>query len=111
MTNLLPTAKPDAILTADPLAGKRDSVCLKSALGQFMGATLQNMRRAEGYSVQELAEKTGISTALVIDIESGKHSPALIDFYDMAVVLNFNPVELLIFAESAAIALQEADAE
>ncbi|MDO5437120.1 MAG: helix-turn-helix transcriptional regulator [bacterium] len=57
---------------------------------EFVGKTIQELRKKAGIKQNELAEKIGISEKHLSKIETGKNYPALDNFLKMAAILNFN---------------------
>lgn len=57
---------------------------------EFIGKTIQTIRKKANIKQSELAEKIGISEKHLSKIETGKNLPSLDNFLKMAEVLNFN---------------------
>lgn len=57
---------------------------------EFIGKTIQNIRKKANIKQSELAEKIGISEKHLSKIETGKNFPSLDNFFKMAEVLNFS---------------------
>lgn len=57
---------------------------------EFIGKTIQNIRKKANIKQSELAEKIGISEKHLSKIETGKNLPSLDNFLKMAEVLNFS---------------------
>lgn len=52
---------------------------------QIIGRRIQKLRKAKGYTQQEFAEKVGLSTGFISEIERGVSSPRL---DNMAAIIN-----------------------
>ncbi len=57
---------------------------------EFIGKTIQNIRKKANIKQSELAEKIGISEKHLSKIETGKNLPSLDNFFKMAEVLKFS---------------------
>ena len=57
---------------------------------EFIGKTIQNIRKRANIKQNELAEKIGISEKHLSKIETGKNLPSLDNFLKMAEVLKFS---------------------
>ena len=57
---------------------------------EFIGKTIQTMRKRANIKQSELAEKIGISEKHLSKIETGKNLPSLDNFFKMAEILKFN---------------------
>lgn len=57
---------------------------------EFVGKTIQQLRKKAGIKQNELAEKIGISEKHLSKIETGKNYPSLDNFLKMAEILNFD---------------------
>lgn len=57
---------------------------------EFIGKTIQTIRKKASIRQSELAEKIGISEKHLSKIETGKNLPSLDNFLKMAEVLKFN---------------------
>ena len=57
---------------------------------EFIGKTIQTIRKKANIKQSELAEKIGISEKHLSKIETGKNLPSLDNFLKMAEVLNFS---------------------
>ena len=57
---------------------------------EFIGKTIQTIRKRANIKQSELAEKIGISEKHLSKIETGKNLPSLDNFLKMAEVLNFS---------------------
>ena len=57
---------------------------------EFIGKTIQNIRKKANIKQSELAEKIGISEKHLSKIETGKNFPSLDNFFKMAEILKFS---------------------
>ena len=57
---------------------------------EFIGKTIQNIRKKANIKQSELAEKIGISEKHLSKIETGKNLPSLDNFLKMAEILKFS---------------------
>ncbi len=57
---------------------------------EFIGKTIQTIRKKANFKQSELAEKIGISEKHLSKIETGKNLPSLDNFLKMAEILNFS---------------------
>ncbi len=57
---------------------------------EFIGKTIQTIRKKANLKQGELAEKIGISEKHLSKIETGKNLPSLDNFFKMAEILNFS---------------------
>ncbi len=69
-----------------------DSIELTKLLGMILG----NLRRANEHSVEYLSSITSIPADRLNNIESGKYSPTLLEFYALAFALDIDPLEILL---------------
>jgi len=74
---------------------KRESKTYRQALG----AAVTRLRTARKWSQQELADKTGYSTAYVNGLELGNRNPSLEMIQAVAQVFGLRPSQLLARAE------------
>lgn len=66
---------------------------------EFIGKTLQEIRKRRKMTQQELAEKVGISDKHLSKIETGKNLPSLNNFLKMSEVMSFSLEEFGIKAK------------
>ena len=57
--------------------GLGDEIHLTKELYCSIGSKIRNLRGKEGWTIQQLAERIGISTSLVSQVENGKLSASL----------------------------------
>lgn len=62
---------------------------------------LRRMREAQGISIEELAERSGLSFRGVVYIEHGKRNPSLATLLNLARGLDIGPSRLLEVFDSA----------
>lgn len=65
---------------------------------KLIGLRIKNLRRAEGLSQEELAEKMGISSKYLSSIERGKENPTLDTLIKLANALKIEPSEIFNFS-------------
>jgi transcriptional regulator with XRE-family HTH domain len=62
---------------------------------QKFGKHLQNLRKAHGFSQEELAERCGLHRTYIGGIERGERNVALLNILRIASALEVSPSELL----------------
>jgi len=62
-----------------------------------LGARIKALRKQQGWSQEQLAERVGISTQYVSNIERGKENPTLDLLLRLAEVLRVAPVDIFDF--------------
>ena len=62
---------------------------------QAFGKHLQGMRKAQGLSQEELAERCGLHRTYIGGIERGERNVALLNILRIAAALNIDPSQLL----------------
>lgn len=62
---------------------------------QAFGRHLQNLRKAQGLSQEELAERCGLHRTYIGGIERGERNVALLNILRIAAALNISPAGLL----------------
>ncbi|GKQ40854.1 hypothetical protein ALMP_73740 [Streptomyces sp. A012304] len=60
-----------------------------------LGMQIRRLREERGYSLEELAEGSGLSFRGLIYIEHGKRSPSVLTLLDIAAGLDVEPGELV----------------
>lgn len=60
-----------------------------------LGMQIRRLREGRGYSLEQLAERSGLSFRGLIYIEHGQRSPSVLTFLDIAVGLGVEPGELV----------------
>lgn len=60
-----------------------------------LGMQIRRHREARGYSLEELAERSGLSFRGLIYIEHGQRNPSVLTLVDIAVALDVAPGELI----------------
>lgn len=61
-------------VVADPVANTEDSATLLSSL---VAENLRRLRRSRGFSLERLADRSGVSRAMLGQIETGKSAPTI----------------------------------
>ena len=65
---------------------------------ELTGQRIRELRRSEGLSQEELAEKIGISSKYLSSIERGKENPTFDTFIKLAAALNIDLTEIFNFS-------------
>ncbi|NNN33183.1 helix-turn-helix transcriptional regulator [Streptomyces sp. S3(2020)] len=60
-----------------------------------LGMQIRRLREERGYSLEELAERSGLSFRGLIYIEHGQRSPSVLTILDIAAGLDVEPGELV----------------
>ncbi|MFF5004916.1 helix-turn-helix domain-containing protein [Streptomyces phaeochromogenes] len=60
-----------------------------------LGMQIRRLREGRGYSLEELAERSGLSFRGLIYIEHGQRSPSVLTLLDIAAGLDVEPGELV----------------
>lgn len=66
----------------------------KREISTYVGSRIKNMRIRLGMSQKELADKIGLTTSFISQVENNQVSPSLNSFFQIASVLGKNPTEL-----------------
>jgi len=62
---------------------------------KLVGRNVERLRRAQGVTQEQLAERSGFSQQYISGLENGRRNPTVVTLYEIAVALNSNPVDLL----------------
>src|SRR2546425_7373832 len=88
----------DKLQAADkPVAGKEASNGSSSDLTAAVGANLRRLRTRRGLSLERLAHASGVSRAMLSQIELGRSTPTLRTLWKIAYALN-KPFSALIMS-------------
>src|SRR3979411_475861 len=61
----------------EPVEGEAPEFVLEAEIGQSIASTLRSLRRDRGLTLQEDADRAGLSLAMVSKIENAQASPSL----------------------------------
>lgn len=61
----------------------------------IFGSNLRTIRKAQGFKVEEVAERAGISAVFLHQMESGRNAPSIDTFVKLCVALQAHPGCLL----------------
>lgn len=62
---------------------------------KLVGRNVERLRRAQGITQEQLAERSGFSQQYISGLETGRRNPTVVTLYEIAAALNVTPVELL----------------
>lgn len=62
---------------------------------KLVGRNVERLRRAQGITQEQLAERSGFSQQYISGLENGRRNPTVVTLYEIAVALNSKPVDLL----------------
>ena len=62
---------------------------------KLVGRNVERLRRAQGITQEQLAERSGFSQQYISGLENGRRNPTVVTLYEIASALNSNPVDLL----------------
>jgi transcriptional regulator with XRE-family HTH domain len=62
---------------------------------KLVGRNVERLRRAQGITQEQLAERSGFSQQYISGLENGRRNPTVVTLYEIAAALNVMPVELL----------------
>lgn len=62
---------------------------------KLVGRNVERLRRAQGITQEQLAERSGFSQQYISGLENGRRNPTVVTLYEIALALNSNPVDLL----------------
>lgn len=71
---------------------------------RLIGSRIKQVRRAKGFSQEELSEKAEVSSKYLSSIERGNENPTLDTFIKLAQALDVELVELFHYAEEKSLA-------
>lgn len=62
---------------------------------KLVGSNVERLRRAQGMTQEQLAERSGFSQQYISGLENGRRNPTVVTLYEIAAALESKPVELL----------------
>lgn len=62
---------------------------------KLVGRNVERLRRAQGITQEQLAERSGFSQQYISGLENGRRNPTVVTLYEIALALNSAPVDLL----------------
>lgn len=62
---------------------------------KLVGSNVERLRRAQGMTQEQLAERSGFSQQYISGLENGRRNPTVVTLYEIADALGSTPVELL----------------
>lgn len=62
---------------------------------KLVGRNVERLRRAQGLTQEQLAEKSGFSQQYISGLENGQRNPTVVTLYEIAIALGSTPIELL----------------
>lgn len=62
---------------------------------KLVGDNCARLRKARGWSQEELAERSGFSQQYLSDLERGKRNPTIVTIYEIAQALGVDHVQLV----------------
>lgn len=62
---------------------------------KLVGDNCARLRKARGWTQEELAERSGLSQQYFSDLERGKRNPTVVTVYEIAQALGVSHLELL----------------
>ena len=62
---------------------------------KLVGWNVERLRRAQGMTQEQLAERSGFSQQYISGLENGRRNPTVVTLYEIADALGSTPVELL----------------
>lgn len=63
---------------------------------KLVGSNVERLRRAQGMTQEQLAERSGFSQQYISGLENGRRNPTVVTLYEIAEALGSTPVELLV---------------
>lgn len=63
---------------------------------KLVGTNVERLRRAQGMTQEQLAERSGFSQQYISGLENGRRNPTVVTLYEIAEALGSTPVELLV---------------
>lgn len=73
-----------------------------------LGAAIKSLRKRQGLTLKDMADKTGLSFGFISKIERGQSGPSLINLQKLCGALNITPDDLASYSGSALSAQPEA---
>ena len=62
---------------------------------RLVGDNCVRLRKARGWTQEELSERSGLSQQYLSDLERGKRNPTIVTIYEIAVALKVSHIDLL----------------
>jgi len=62
---------------------------------KLVGSNVERLRRAQGMTQEQLAERSGFSQQYISGLENGRRNPTVVTLYEIADALGSTPVALL----------------
>ena len=62
---------------------------------KLVGDNCARLRKAKGWTQEELAERSGLSQQYLSDLERGKRNPTIVTIYEIAIALEVSHMELV----------------
>jgi transcriptional regulator with XRE-family HTH domain len=62
---------------------------------KLVGDNCARIRKARGWTQEELAERSGLSQQYLSDLERGKRNPTIVTIYELAQAFGVNHLELV----------------
>ena len=62
---------------------------------KLVGDNCARLRKAYGWTQEELAERSGLSQQYLSDLERGKRNPTIVTIYEIAQALGVSHIELV----------------
>lgn len=63
---------------------------------KLVGSNVERLRRAQGMTQEQLADRSGFSQQYISGLENGRRNPTVVTLYEIADALGSTPVELLV---------------
>ena len=64
-------------------------------MGKLVGDNCVRIRKARGWTQEELAERSGLSQQYLSDLERGKRNPTIVTIYELAQAFGVSHLELV----------------
>lgn len=68
---------------------------------KLVGENCARLRRAQGMTQEQLAERSGFSQQYLSDLENGRRNPTIVTLYEIAQALRVSHVELILPHDAA----------
>lgn len=62
---------------------------------KLVGDNCARIRRAKGWTQEQLAERSGLTQQYLSDLERGKRNPTIVTIYELALALEVSHMELV----------------
>ncbi|UKK86160.1 helix-turn-helix domain-containing protein [Sphingopyxis sp. BSN-002] len=62
---------------------------------KLVGRNVERIRRDQGLTQEQLAEKSGFSQQYISGLENGRRNPTVVTLYEIAIALNVSHEELV----------------